>query len=242
LCGIALVNTVSGESMTPPLKTPSLVLDHITVAAHSLSEGVAYVESALGVHVPAGGKHARFGTHNHLLRMGEALFLEIIAIDPDAPAPTHPRWFALDTFGVTKPRLSTWVVRTNDIVTALASGPQGSGCATKVTRDSRSWLISVPEDGSMPFSGAYPTLIEWSEGAHPASQMPDLGCSLDRLMIEHPDADKINDYLHTQLSDPRIRIETGENIRLSALVNTPGGLRALGGGLGSTPSALANSH
>ena len=40
------------------------------------------------------------GTHNQLLAIGSPAFprtyLEIIAIDPDAPAPTRRRWFDLD--------------------------------------------------------------------------------------------------------------------------------------------------
>lgn len=73
-----------------------LALDHITVSARSLAEGVAAVELALGVRAPVGGTHPSMGTHNHLLRLGPSLFLEIIAINPEAPAPARPRWFGLD--------------------------------------------------------------------------------------------------------------------------------------------------
>ncbi|TWA91006.1 glyoxalase-like protein [Bradyrhizobium stylosanthis] len=69
-----------------------LRLDHITVAANDLAEGVAYVEDALGIAPPAGGAHPLMGTHNHLLRLSETSFLEVIAPDPSAPAPTRPRW------------------------------------------------------------------------------------------------------------------------------------------------------
>ena len=37
------------------------------------------------------------GTHNALIKLGPALYLEIIAIDPDGTAPPRPRWFELDT-------------------------------------------------------------------------------------------------------------------------------------------------
>src|SRR3954469_7122628 len=71
-------------------------LDHITVAARSLAQGLAYLRDALGVDLPYGGAHPRMATHNHLLRLGPALFLELIAIDPTAPPPARPRWFQLD--------------------------------------------------------------------------------------------------------------------------------------------------
>ena len=35
-------------------------------------------------------------THNHLMRLGNSAFLEVISIDPDAPAPARTRWFDLD--------------------------------------------------------------------------------------------------------------------------------------------------
>jgi TusA-related sulfurtransferase len=35
------------------------------------------------------------GTHNCLMQLGEAMFLEIIATDP-AASPQRRRWFALD--------------------------------------------------------------------------------------------------------------------------------------------------
>lgn len=28
--------------------------------------------------------------------MEDGMYLEVIAVDPDAPAPTRPRWFSLD--------------------------------------------------------------------------------------------------------------------------------------------------
>src|SRR5262249_53180740 len=73
-----------------------LQLDHIAIAADSLAAGVAYAEAALGVKIPYGGAHPLMGTHNHLLRLGDNVFLEIIAPDPAAGPLTRRRWFALD--------------------------------------------------------------------------------------------------------------------------------------------------
>ena len=61
-----------------------LTLDHITIAALSLGEGVAFASAALGVSIPPGGAHVQMATHNHLVRLGDGLFLEIIAPDPSA--------------------------------------------------------------------------------------------------------------------------------------------------------------
>ena len=72
-----------------------LTFDHLTVAALTLEQGVAHIERALGVVIPAGGAHPLMGTHNHLMRLGEGAFLELIAPDP-AVTPQRVRWFGLD--------------------------------------------------------------------------------------------------------------------------------------------------
>src|SRR5215472_5511541 len=97
-----------------------LQIDHITVAADNLRAGVAHAEAALGVKIPFGGAHPLMGTHNHLLRLGETLFLEVIAPDPAAGPLSRRRWFSLDDPAwraelAAGPRLATWVVATDDI-------------------------------------------------------------------------------------------------------------------------------
>jgi len=213
--------------MPNPVAAPLLTLDHIAVAAASLAEGLAHVRAVLGVEMPAGGKHREMGTHNHVLRLGDELFLEVIAIDPDAGSPGRARWFGLDRFGAAPPRLATWIARTGDLDAALAAAPQASGPPIQVSRGELTWHISVPEDGSMPFDGAYPTLIEWPPGPHPASRMPNLGCSLEHLQIEHPDAEAIRQYLDPGFDDARVDIETGPQIRLTARIETSQGVRIL---------------
>ena len=102
-------------------------LDHIVIGAATVAEGVAYLQSELGATLPAGGEHPRMGTHNHLMQLSESTFLEIIAINPAAPAPARPRWFGLDEPFVQaqlrqQPRLLTWVVNTGDLAANHAPG------------------------------------------------------------------------------------------------------------------------
>jgi hypothetical protein len=209
-----------------------LRLDHITVAANDLAEGAAYVEEALGIAPPAGGAHPLMGTHNHLLRLSETSFLEVIAPDQSAPGPARPRWFGLDdprthATLAASPRLMTWVVNTSDITSALAKIPQAARPAITVTRGQLEWLISVLPDGSMPFDGAFPTIIEWPKGPHPASRMADLGCSLVAFEILHPEADAIRAALTGFLNDPRIGFRPASEPAFRAVIRTPRGDRQL---------------
>jgi Glyoxalase-like domain len=209
-----------------------LELDHIVIAASSLEAGVSFAERALGVPMPAGGAHPLMGTHNHLLRLGETLFLEVIAPDPAAGPLQRPRWFALDDPRVraeltASPRLITWVAATRDIAAALRSVPHAAGPAVRVTRGDIEWLISIPPDGSMPFDGAFPAFIQWPEGPHPASRMPDLGCSLIKFEIAHPDSELIGQALKPFFSDPRVQFRATPAMSMHVTIKTPRGERTL---------------
>ncbi len=208
-----------------------LVLDHITVAALTLEEGVAHVERALGVTVPAGGAHPLMGTHNHLMRLGEGVFLEIIAPDP-AVRPQRKRWFSLDDPAMrgrlaASPRLICWVARVPDLRRAVVGLGVDAGEVTKVTRGELSWLISVPPDGSMPFDGAFPTLIEWPAGPHPSTRMADLGCTLESVSIAHPDGAQLSRVLAPVFADKRVGIAADAAFSMRATIATPNGLREL---------------
>lgn len=199
-------------------------LDHITVVSADLAEGVRHVEDALGVSVPPGGSHVQMATHNCLMRLGQGLFLEIVAPNPGAPAPGRPRWFGLDAPGPV--RLGTWVVGVPDLDTALVSYPV-AGRAEPITRGALRWRISVPPDGSLPMDGVFPTLIEWPLGPHPADTMPDLGCRLTMLRIGHPDITPVESFARDTLADDRLSFARSSDSGLVAEIETPAGKRLL---------------
>jgi hypothetical protein len=202
-----------------------LTLDHIAVGCAALDAGVAWVEAALGVPLQPGGSHARFGTHNRLLGLADGLYLEVIAVDPAAPK--GPRWFGLDDFDH-PPRLINWICRCDDLDAALADAPDSAGRAVPMQRGDLRWQIAVPDDGSLPEGGAFPTLMTWASGTvHPATRLIQQGCALRRLTVQHPKADVIAARLGTGFSDPRVVFETGEAQGLSAEFDTPHGRRIL---------------
>ncbi len=160
-------------------------LDHLAVAAADLDAGVEWVADLLGVRPGPGGRHALMGTHNRLLRVGVASYLEVISVDPAAPPPGRPRWFGLDDFRG-PPRLAAWIVRTDDIEAAAAVAPEGTGSALALERGEYRWRITVPPDGRQPLDGCAPALIEWLSSAHPAEALPDSGVRLVGLEVSHP--------------------------------------------------------
>jgi Glyoxalase-like domain len=171
-----------------------LALDHLVVTAATLTEGVQWCEDTLGVRPGPGGKHPLMGTHNRLVKLGGGNFvqayLEIIAVDPDAPAPAHRRWFDLDRLTPqAPPQLRHLVLRCDDLeaaCTALRAAGQDPGVPTAASRETAQgllqWQITVRADGAVVAVGAPPTLIQW-RGLHPTEHLPELGVHLQTLQL-----------------------------------------------------------
>lgn len=210
---------------------PTSSIDHITVTAPTLEVGADFIREQLGVTPQPGGRHPRMGTHNLLLRLGDALFLEVIAVDPQAPAPGRPRWFGLDLLTAdTLPALSTWVVRTDDIKAASALSPESLGTIEPMSRGALHWYITIPADGSIPIDGVAPALIEWQTDVHPAAGMQDFGLTLVKLEIFHPAPQRLTHLLSAIGASGPIVVSTlaeGRAPHLLATINTTHGLRLL---------------
>lgn len=193
-------------------------LDHLVVTCADLDAGAVWVEGRLGVPLEPGGRHARFGTWNKLLSLGDGLYLEVIAPEPGT-APAVPRWFGLEAAGA--PALGNWVVRTGD----LSGLPPEAGEALALSRDALTWTVMVPPDGGLPFGGGFPTLIRWGEGRHPADRLPDRGVRLLALEVAHPRAARMREL--AALDDPRVAFVEADAPGLRARLSTPRGEAAL---------------
>jgi len=202
-------------------------LDHLVIVAPTLAAGALHVEQRLGVAMQPGGKHARMGTHNLLLRLGDC-YLEVIAPDPDAPPPTRPRWFGLDELEPdAEPRLAHWVARTRGLAEADARLTQIFGRIESMSRGTLAWQISIHADGQLPLGGALPSLIDWGDARHPASGLIDQGCCLQRLELRHPAAAVLGQQLEAIGFSGPVAVMPGERPDLLAYLETPTGLKTL---------------
>lgn len=177
----------------------NVLVDHLVVAAATLDDGVAWCESTLGVTPGPGGAHAFMGTHNRLLKIASEAYplayLEIIAIDPQAPAPARPRWFGLDEQALQArlrdegPRLIHFVARSPMLdmhrwgLITVGHQPGDPVAASRETANGLlRWQILLREDGALACAGALPTLLQWDR-PHPAEAMPDSGVTLRALAL-----------------------------------------------------------
>ena len=207
-----------------------LAFDHITVVAPTLEEGIAHVRSALEIEElgnPA--RHRDMGTHNQRLRLGNDVYLEVVAADPAAPRPARLRWFGLDSPTLAADwaagiRLKAWVCRTDGLDRVLAGHASVLGKRTRL--DGRFDFALLP-DGSLPLAGALPCVIDRGGAPPPSVRMADRGLRLEELVLEHPDPERIEAlYADLGISDPP-RVRQGDAVRLSAAIATPTGLRRL---------------
>lgn len=210
-------------------------VDHIAVGAATLEAGVEYIQSTLGVDIPFGGVHTAIGTHNHLMRLGEALFLEVIAPNPEGDPAPHPRWFGLDDPAVrasikNKPRLLTWVARTTNLDDAIASAGIDYGVIQKLSRNNLKWRFAMPQDGRLLAGGMLPYLMQWSCETHPAENMAERDCRLTGLTLRHP----YPQWLESQLQSIGLldaitieAVDSNATPELVATIETPAGLRLL---------------
>ncbi|MDQ1186147.1 VOC family protein [Agrobacterium larrymoorei] len=211
-----------------------LKLDHLAIIAPSLEAGADYVRATLGVDMPQGGKHPQMGTHNRLLRLGTDVFLEVIAVDPEAEPPKRRRWFGLDDSVAVQAawdegwRLGGWVTRTSDFAGVLARHGDLLGRQETVSRGDREWLFAVADDGSLPCGGVAPSVMDWGVRGNPAPSMPDLGFQLKNFHIQHPEAAMVGKlYADLEIIDPPTVIE-GEHFRYYAEIDTPNGVKLIG--------------
>ncbi len=210
------------------MSTRSNAIDHIVFASADLERGMDEIEQLLGIRPVPGGRHPQFGTHNALLSLGSATYLEVIARDPNLPLPEQGT--LVDLSDEQESHLITWVLRTEDIVAlasaagsaGLAIGPVQSGSREQPDGNTLCWQLTDPY--AMPMGGAIPFLISWGETAHPASVVPHAG-ELLGLTIEHPDSNGVRQSVSVLEVD--VAVVQADQFGLVARIETEDGVKIL---------------
>lgn len=210
-----------------------LQLDHLTVVAPDLAEGVAHVRDCLDLDVPFGQRHLYMGTHNHLLQLGDGVYLEIVARDPAAAPQAHRRWFGLDDQRQVRAdwdegrRLKGWVARTDAIDTVLAGRENVLGRKVALPQDAPAFDFAIPDGGSLPLDGILPSIIDRRGRPRSMATIADLGARLTSFTLAHPEPAAI-EALYRDLAIMRApMVVPGARPRYSAQIETPTGPRVL---------------
>lgn len=195
-----------------------VAIDHLVYAAPRLEAGIEAVEAKLGVRPVRGGRHPSFGTHNALAALGPAVYLEVIAPDPDLPVPSAGVGFGAGA--VERPRLVTWAVRTNEIerlAAAAGLGPVSEGRRERADGSWLTWRLTDPYEERL--GGVVPFLIDWGDTPHPARSAPG-DAELLTLRLEHPAPGVVRARLNRLGLE--MEVTEGERPGLAALVRAGG--------------------
>lgn len=210
-----------------------LKLDHLTIIAPTLAEGVAHVRTCLDLDVPFGQRHHYMGTHNHLLQLGDTTYLEIVALDPQSAAPPCARWFGLGDQRQIRAdwdagrRLRAWVARTDAIDTVIAGRESIFGKKVALPWREPLFDFAIPEDGSLPLDGAAPSIIDRRGKPRSMATIADLGARLLSFSLEHPDASAIATLYKELDIDRPPAIAHGRELRYRAQIETAAGIKEL---------------
>ena len=204
-------------------------IDHIVVAAPDLAAGTAAMAELVGMQPAPGGPHPGVGTRNTLLSLGDEVYLEIIAPDPEQPEPANPRPFGIDSLG--GPKLVTFAIHASegetieDIVAAMRGCGEDPGEIISMSRvkpdgEEIGWSLTLSPAGLADGAGLAPFVIEWGDTTHPAKVTP-TGCTLVSLSGTHPDPDHIR-VLYSAIGID-VSVEAGDDVSLEAVLDTPNG-------------------
>lgn len=210
-----------------------LKLDHITVIAPTLAEGVLHVQRCLGLDVPFGTRHEYMGSHNHRLQLGNSVYLEIVALDPQGIEPDRARWFGLDNQEQVRSdwdagrRLRGWVANTDAMDAVVSAYGAILGDKVPLPAESPTFDFAIPKDGSLPLGGAVPSIIDHRGDTSYIASIPDLDAHLHSFTLEHPDPTRIAAlYRELAIKNSPVIVQ-GPEVRYRALIETPAGLKEL---------------
>lgn len=210
-----------------------LKIDHLTVIAPNLAEGVKHVSNCLGLDVPFGSHHDYMGTYNHRLQLGDSTYLEIVALDPAGYDPGRARWFGLDDHRQVRAdwedgrRLRGWVANTQSIGSIISRREAIFGEEVFLPPSAPTFTFSIPQDGSLPLDGAAPSLINHRGDSSYIATIPDLGARLISITLEHPDRAAISTLYHELGIDRPPSVIDGPKVRYQAFIETAAGPKIL---------------
>jgi hypothetical protein len=200
-----------------------LRLDHLMWGASSLEQGIEIAEDLFKVQAAPGGSHAGLGTCNALLSLGESVYLEIIAPDPEQQVHST---FVSNLTALSEPALVTFAVGSNALPAAAqrarlagldVSGPQATQRRTPAG-DLLAWellyFIGHDHGGLMPF------VIDWLNTPSPALSAPPAGRFMS-MQVHSPHAEQ----LAAQYSQLQIDVEVvfAEHAAITATIDSVGG-------------------
>ena len=202
----------------------NLRLDHFIYAGRDLEAMRQQFERLTGVAPARGGRHPGLGTHNALASLGDDVYFELLAVDPEQrqslegtmggriDALPYPRLFAYMLRGRDLKRQKD-ILKRHGIEADLFD-------ASRNTPDGRTlnWRLLVPHPH--PLGDFVPKFIDWLDTVHPATTST-RGCTFESFELGHPDAAVLNALLKDLGAD--LLVESADQPCFRLRVQSPRG-------------------
>lgn len=170
-------------------------IDHIVYAVLDLEEACNHIENSIGVRPVIGGFHETKGTKNALLNIGQACYLEILAVDDENKKISGPRWMGVDL--INQARVTRWSLKSNQLKDDQAHlqsydkhlGHISGGSRQTPTGDTLKWNMILPL--AQPAIDIIPFMTDWTGSSiHPTDRLTE-ECELVKIEFAHPEPTKI---------------------------------------------------
>ncbi|MEM9548936.1 MAG: VOC family protein [Bacteroidota bacterium] len=204
-------------------------IDHIVYCVPNLEEGMSYIEDLFGVAPIIGGKHLSKGTMNALLNLGDACYLEILAVDKDNKDFEGIRWMGIDS--IHTPQIMRWALKSGNIDAdhgTLSKYSAAHGIiegGSRQTTDGRllNWQMTLPTTAAE--VDVLPFITDWSKSASHPTVTLDEHCYLRAIELFHPSPSQVQSILRDL--DVNLNIRQGDKEQIVIHVDTPKGLKIL---------------
>lgn len=197
----------------------SRIIDHIVYCVPNLELAIKDLESRLGIRPTIGGRHINKGSKNALVHLGEASYLEVLAIDTNNKLAKVPRWMGLDL--ISNSCVTRWCLKSENLFmdaevlqkTDANLGQIDEGKRALSNGQFLTWKMIMPL--AEPVIDILPFMTDWTaSSSHPCDQL-DQVCKLKNLHLFHPNPEYINQTLRALGSShlvtygpiPKINIE-----------------------------------
>lgn len=199
-------------------------IDHIVYAVPNLEKAIQEMSKRLGVQVTYGGQHKSEGTHNALVNLGNACYLELLAIDKSNTDISHARWMGIDN--INTPQITRWAIKSTDLkqdaaILKKANANMGEikeGSRKKTDGTTLTWALAMPL--AQPLVEILPFMVDWKDSVHPTEHMPDV-CKLVELQATHPQPKMLLPILKEL--GVAINLIQGKKATLRVILDTPNG-------------------
>lgn len=214
------------SALEPSNKSTDFFLDHLVLAADTLEAGSDYLWQRFGVRPDPGGQHIGWGTHNSLLQLGGGTYLEVIAPDPNQPAPDRARPFGIDRPPLrdriaVRPRLVHYMIRTADIRATSAALGYETGPVQSMSRGDLTWQVAIRENQAGSNDMLLPAMIDWGDQSPPGERLEPRGVVLTAFHLRGPL--QMCDLLMPLTADRRIKVGERSSAMLAAEFQSPKG-------------------